>query len=110
MKRPDSLAEVMRRVRNGGAFGPTLSEFLDDFYEQPDRRQTMITEEPDTLPDDREYARVGAIGEHLARRWNYFWLDKITLTISYIGLISRRRLRCSRPCFSSKAPSPFGVA
>jgi hypothetical protein len=50
MKRPDSLAEVVRRVRNGRAFGPTLGEFLDDFYGQPDRRQTMTASMPWWVP------------------------------------------------------------
>ena len=50
MKRTDSLAEVVRRVRNGRAFGPTLSEFLDDFYGQPDRRQTTTASMPWWVP------------------------------------------------------------
>src|SRR5258708_1665578 len=48
MKRPNTLAEVAARVNAGAAFGPTLSEFLDEFYEHP---------------------MLGAVGEHLARRW-----------------------------------------
>jgi len=31
MKRPDTLAEVALRVNAEAAFGPTLSEFLDEF-------------------------------------------------------------------------------
>jgi hypothetical protein len=70
MKRPDTLAEVARRVSAGAAFGPTLSEFLDEFYQHPEWRAAMIADEPIRLPDAREHALLGAVGEHLARRWN----------------------------------------
>lgn len=69
MKRPDTLAEVARRVSAGAAFGPTLSEFLDEFYLHPARRQAMIAADPMTLPDNRQHATLAAVGEHLARRW-----------------------------------------
>ena len=69
MKRPNTLAEVAVKVSAGAAFGPTLSEFLDEFYGHPERRQAMITDEPPPLADDREHAMLGAVGEHLARRW-----------------------------------------
>ncbi len=69
MKRPNTLAEVAARVNAGAAFGPTLSEFLDEFYGHPERRQAMIADEPARLADDREHAMLGAVGEHLARRW-----------------------------------------
>lgn len=69
MMRPGTLVEVARRVDGGAAFGPTLSEFLDEFYLHPDRRQTMIDAEPMPLADAREHATLGAVGEHLARRW-----------------------------------------
>ena len=70
MQRPGTLAEVARRVSAGAAFGPTLSEFLDEFYQHPERQQTMIAGKPERLADIREHATLGAIGEHLARRWN----------------------------------------
>ena len=46
MMRPDTLAEVARRVSAGAAFGPALSEFLDEFYLHPERRQAMIDAAP----------------------------------------------------------------
>ena len=78
MMRPDTLAEVARRVNAGAAFGPTLSEFLDEFYRHPERRQAMIDREPMRLPDARQHATLGAVGEHLARRWGLVvprWTD-----------------------------------
>jgi hypothetical protein len=69
MKRPNTLAEVAAKANAGAAFGPTLSEFLDEFYGHPERRQAMIADEPAPLSDDREHAVLGAVGEHLARRW-----------------------------------------
>jgi hypothetical protein len=69
MKRPNTLAEVAAKVDAGAAFGPTLSEFLDEFYVHPERRQAMIADEPRPLADECEHAMLGAVGEHLARRW-----------------------------------------
>lgn len=70
MNRPATLAEVARRVNAGAALGPTLREFLDEFYMNPERRAAMIAEKPPRLEDAREHAVLGAVGEHLARRWN----------------------------------------
>ena len=70
MNRPNTLAEVGRRVSVGAAFGPTLSEFLDEFYMNPEQRAAMIADEPPRLQDARDHALLGAVGEHLARRWN----------------------------------------
>jgi hypothetical protein len=47
-----------------------LREFLDQFYMNPWRRAAMIADEPPRLTDPREHALLGAVGEHLARRWN----------------------------------------
>jgi hypothetical protein len=69
MNRPDTLAEVARRVSAGGAFGPTLREFLDEFYMNPPRRAAMIADEPTRLEDARDHAMLGAVAEHLAQRW-----------------------------------------
>jgi hypothetical protein len=64
------LAEVARRVSAGSAFGPTLSEFLDEFNMNPSRRAAMIAGEPPRLADAREHAMLSAVAEHLVRRWN----------------------------------------
>lgn len=70
MKRPNTLAEVAQRINSGAAFDFALSEFLDQFYGNPAHRQAMISEEPAQLADTRQHAMLGAVGEHLARRWN----------------------------------------
>jgi hypothetical protein len=70
MKRPSTLAEAALRVNNGAPFGLALSEFLDEFYGNPERRQAMIADEPVKLADTQQHAMLGAVGEHLARRWN----------------------------------------
>ena len=70
MKRPNTLAEVAERVNSGTSFGFALSEFLDEFYVNPERRHAMIADKPARLADNREHAMLGAVGEHLARRWN----------------------------------------
>jgi hypothetical protein len=69
MSRPDTLIEVVSRVKAGERFDFALSEFLDDFYLHPERRQAMIDPEPPPLPDARQHAVLGGVGEHLARRW-----------------------------------------
>ncbi len=73
---PQSLADaVARYLRDGngqeGAFQVLIDEFLDAFYTETDPaiRQTMIDAAPPATGDERQDAFVGAIGEHLARRW-----------------------------------------
>ena len=69
---PTSLADVVIAVGDGrGDFAVLLDEFLDVFYTEPDvaARQRMIDAEPARLGDQRRDAYVGAVGEHLARRW-----------------------------------------
>lgn len=48
-----------------------LDEFLDVFYtaETAAERQAMVDQEPRRLGLEREDAWIGAVGEHLARRW-----------------------------------------
>jgi hypothetical protein len=47
-----------------------INEFLDAFYGAPDHvRQAMISREPSHHGDERLDAYVGAVAEHLARRW-----------------------------------------
>ena len=72
MARPRTLAEVARRRNAGEDFSLLLREFLDEFYgAQPTGEgAALIASEPEPLPDSREHALLGGIGEHLARRWN----------------------------------------
>jgi hypothetical protein len=66
------LAEVARRRNAGEDFSLLLREFLDEFYSAVRRgvAAICIVDEPPGLADAREHASLGAIGEHLARRWN----------------------------------------
>lgn len=73
---PATLAEAVRLylALGGGedaAFSVLIDEFLDAFYTDPDpvRRQAMIDGEPPRIGVERQDAYVGAVGEHLARRW-----------------------------------------
>ena len=75
-RHPTTLAEAVCLYREVGegrdsAFAVLLDEFLDAFYTETDpaRRQAMIDAEPPRIGAERHDAYVGAIGEHLARRW-----------------------------------------
>ena len=66
---PHTLAEAVEQHRAGRDFWVTLNEFLDEFYAAGDERQSMIEQEPMLIGDPRLDAYIGAVGEHLARRW-----------------------------------------
>ena len=72
MPRPHTLAEVARRRNAGEDFSLLLREFLDEFYGAVRREEaaTCIADEPERVSDLQEHASLGAIGEHLARRWH----------------------------------------
>src|SRR5882724_13670560 len=66
-RKPEPLGEVVRRVKTGEQkFDPSLLEFLDSFYANPDTRQQAIEERPDSV-DALHDAYVAAVAEHLAR-------------------------------------------
>jgi len=66
-RKPNSLAEVVRRVKAGEQkFDPSLREFLDSFYANADARQRAIEQQPDCI-DAVHDAYVAAVAEHLAR-------------------------------------------
>ena len=72
MTRPRTLAEVARRRNAAGDFSMLMREFLDEFYGAlaTGEADLCIAEEPEKLPDPQDHAFLGAVGEHLARRWN----------------------------------------
>ena len=72
MTRPRTLAEVARRRKAGDDLSLLLREFLDEFYAGVPTREAAacIADAPESLPDPREHALLGAVGEHLARRWD----------------------------------------
>ena len=68
--RPTSLKEAVDRIIGGQSWVDAISEFLDEFYPSgPLERQRMIGEEPGLTGVAFQDAYVGAVGEHLARRW-----------------------------------------
>jgi hypothetical protein len=68
--RPTSLREAVDRIIQGYDFFHATNEFLDEFYfARPEERQRMIAEEPTLIGEAFQDAYVGAMGEHLARRW-----------------------------------------
>jgi hypothetical protein len=70
MNRPDTLAEVARRLRaKTQPCHVAMAGFLDNFYTRPELRQGMIDPEPELTGDAILDATLGAMGEHLARRW-----------------------------------------
>ena len=79
MNRPDTLAEVARRLKTDrGSYSVLMAGFLDNFYMQAPFRQGMIEEAPELLGDPILDATLGGIGEHLARRWDLHipgWVD-----------------------------------
>ena len=73
MTRPATLAEVADRRTNGEEFGSLVAEFLDTFYGTLKREgdaAAHIADQPATIADSVEHALLGAVGEHLARRWS----------------------------------------
>lgn len=73
MSRPQSLREVADDAVSGRkSFGHALDEFLDAFYlDHPNksRQQRRLDEAPNFTGNPLQDAWLGAVGEHLARRW-----------------------------------------
>ncbi len=70
--RPGTLAELVNRAASGEqSLTVALHEFLDEFYLDPDveSRARRIEDEPPLLGSAQSDAFIGAVGEHLARRW-----------------------------------------
>ena len=71
MYRPATLAELASKLATDPAlWDRLLAGFLDTFYMTPARRQLMIDDEPGWLDHPIFDASLGAIAEHLARRWD----------------------------------------
>ena len=74
MSRPQNLHEVaLTTIAGIKSFGNAIDEFIDVFYlDHPDkaRQQRRLNEPPAIVGDPFIDAWIGAVGEHLARRWN----------------------------------------
>ena len=70
MQRPSTLIEVAEAAKTSNQdFRIALAGFLDNFYTTPSARQRMIDAEPPFTGVEVTDAYLGAVGEHLARRW-----------------------------------------
>ena len=70
MHRPSTLAEVAEAAKTSDEdFRIALVGFLDSFYTDPSARQRMIDVEPPFTGVTITDSYLGAVGEHLARRW-----------------------------------------
>jgi hypothetical protein len=69
--RPNTLAEVVERIRAGEPRDEMLAEFVDSFLFAPDAaaRYAIIDQEPARTDDDRLNALVGAMAEYLAKQY-----------------------------------------
>jgi hypothetical protein len=74
VSRPQTLGEVVSTVAVGAKpFGAAMDEFVDAFYlDHSDKvsQQRRLNEAPAVTGDAFMDAWIGAVGEHLARRWN----------------------------------------
>jgi hypothetical protein len=70
MSRPQTLSEAAAATLAGDKeFAHAVDEFIDAFY--LDRRQARLDAAPATTADALQDAWLGAVGEHLARRWGF---------------------------------------
>src|SRR5689334_21604543 len=70
--RPQSRKQAVERILAGEEERIAIAEFLDEFYLQyghTAKLQAMIDAPPPRSGSQPLDAYVGAIGEHLARRW-----------------------------------------
>jgi hypothetical protein len=66
-KKPRTLCEVVRRVKNGEQkFDPSLREFLDAFYAHAGLRLAALQDRPASI-DAVHDAYIAAVAEHLSR-------------------------------------------
>jgi len=69
IKTPPSLIEAVERVQAGEEERLAVAEFLDEFHTALPKAQAMIDAEPLIVRRQPFDAFIGAVGEHLARRW-----------------------------------------
>jgi hypothetical protein len=84
--------------------------FLDEFYadRDPASRRARIEEAPGLTGDERQDAFIGAIGEHLSRRWNLgeppAWTNDPARFLNRPWFIGPERMK---PFLLAESPSAF---
>jgi hypothetical protein len=70
--RPGTLVQVLQLVRSGEKLRFCMAGFLDDFYAdvENEARLRRVVDDPGLVDDARMNALMGAVGEHLVRRWS----------------------------------------
>jgi len=110
--RPKSLQKAVTRNLEGYDFINALNELLDEFYvADSSERQRMINEEPSLTGDAFQDAYVGAVGEHLARRWNLeipSWVEDERRFLETPHFPPG--LELAKPVYLRDSPSLFGDA
>jgi hypothetical protein len=98
--RPGTLAQVLRLVQfNGEQLNFCLAGFLDDFYTDQNSasRRARIEDDPGLSGDAKLDALMGAIGEHLCRRWNLgeppIWTDDPARFLSHPWFMGPERMK-----------------
>src|SRR5260221_14351677 len=100
LARPDTLAEVQRLVRvDREKLRFCLAGFLDQFYSvrDPASRYARISDDPGLSGEERLDALLGAIGEHLSRRWQLgpppLWTEDSARVLSHPGVMGPERMK-----------------
>src|SRR5713226_191791 len=107
-RKPRTLGEVIRRVKTREQkFDPSLREFLDSFYVNPDSRQQAIDERP--APVDAVHdAYVAAVAEHFARVTVCGYQSGARpMATGFANRSSPAVCNLSKVCWSPRARRPF---
>ncbi|MBB6486226.1 hypothetical protein GGD46_003521 [Rhizobium lusitanum] len=109
--RPGSLAAAVRsHLEAGSEFRYHLASFLDGFYLDPSsrRRRDRLVDPPGLTGDERFDALVGAIGEHLCRRWRVgpppLWTEEPERFLKRPWFLGPERMK---PFFLVESPSAY---
>jgi len=109
--RPGSLAAAVHsHLETGSEFRYHLASFLDGFYIDPSsrRRRERLVDTPDLTGDQRFDALVGAIGEHLCRRWRLgpapLWTDEPERFLKKPWFLGQERMK---PFYIAESPSAY---
>lgn len=109
--RPGSLAEAVRsHLETGTEFRYQLASFLYGFYldTSSSRRRARLINAPQIIGVHRFDALIGAIGEHLCRRWRLgpapAWTEEPERFLSAPWLLGSERMK---PFYLVESPSAY---